>query len=87
MIFKKGTGVRTADGKGVGKLDRVVVDPRTKEVNYIVVQQGGFGSSDSGKVVPLTLVAAADDDGITLREDAGDAGGPAGVRGALLRAG
>jgi uncharacterized protein YrrD len=54
----------------VGQLDRVVVDPRTKEVNYIVVRKGTFFTTD--KVVPLTLVARADDEGIMLREDAGN---------------
>lgn len=70
MQFKQGVSVRTGDGKSVGQLDRVVVDPRTKEVNYIVVRKGVFFTTD--KVVPLTLVARADDDGVTLREDAGD---------------
>ncbi len=70
MQFKQGAGVRTSDGKSVGQLDRVVVDPRTKEVNYIVVRKGAFFTTD--KVVPLTLVARADDEGIMLREDAGN---------------
>ena len=70
MEFKQGTGVRRSDGKSIGRLDRVVVDPRTKEVNYIVVRKGTFFTAD--KVVPLTLVARADDEGIILREDAGD---------------
>jgi sporulation protein YlmC with PRC-barrel domain len=59
-----------SDGRSVGQLDRVVVDPRTKEVNYIVVRKGALFTTD--KVVPLTLVAQADVDGVTLREDAGD---------------
>lgn len=70
MQFKQGVGVRMSDGKSVGQLDRVVIDPRTKEVNYIVVRQGVFFTTD--KVVPLTLVASAEEDGIVLREDAGD---------------
>lgn len=70
MQFKQGVGVHTSAGKVVGQLDRVVVDPRTKEVNYVVVRKGTFFTKD--KVVPLTLVAKADEGGITLREDAGD---------------
>lgn len=70
MQFKQGISVRTSEGKAIGQLDRVVVDPRTKEVNYIVVKQGVFFTSD--KVVPLTMVARADDAGIVLREDAGN---------------
>jgi uncharacterized protein YrrD len=70
MQFKQGIGVRLADGTSVGQLDRVVVDPRTKEVNYLVVRKGTFFTTD--RVVPLTLVARADEDEIVLREDAGD---------------
>jgi uncharacterized protein YrrD len=70
MQFKQGVGVHTSDGKSVGQLDRVVVDPRSKEVNYIVVRKGVFFTTD--RVVPLSLVAEAGEQGITLREDAGD---------------
>jgi uncharacterized protein YrrD len=70
MQFKQGVGVRMSDGKSIGHLDRVVVDPRTKEVNYIVVKKGAFFKTD--KLVPLNLVARAEEDGIMLREDAGD---------------
>jgi uncharacterized protein YrrD len=70
MQFKQGVGVRLADGTGVGQLDRVVIDPRTKEINYVVVRKGVFFTTD--RVVPLTLVAQADENEIVLREDAGD---------------
>jgi uncharacterized protein YrrD len=70
MQLKQGVGVRLADGTSVGQLDRVVIDPRTKEINYIVVRKGTFFTTD--RVVPLTLVASAGEDEIVLREDAGD---------------
>ena len=70
MQFRQGVSVRMADGKTVGQLDRVVVDPRTKEVNYIVVRKGTFFTTD--RVVPLTLVAQADENEVALREDAGN---------------
>lgn len=70
MQFKQGVGVRVSDGKLMGKLDGVVIDPRSKEVNYIVVRKRGLFKSD--KLVPLGLVVSAEDDGVTLREDAGD---------------
>jgi len=70
MQFKQGAVVQTADGRTIGRLDRVVVDPRTKEVNYVVVRKGTLFTQD--KVVPLTLVARADADEIVLREDAGE---------------
>jgi uncharacterized protein YrrD len=70
MQFKQGAGVRMSDGKAIGQLDRVVVDPRTREVNYIVVRKGAFFTTD--RIVPLSLIARADDDGVLLREDARD---------------
>lgn len=70
MQFKQGVGVRLTDGTSVGQLDRVVVDPRTKEVNYLVVRKGLLFTTD--RVVPLTLVAQADENEIVLRTDAGD---------------
>lgn len=70
MQFKQGASVRTSEGKSIGQLDGIVVDPRTKEVNYIVVRKGSFFTTD--KVVPLDLIAGAEDTGVTLREDAGD---------------
>lgn len=70
MQFKQGASVRMADGTNVGQLERVVVDPRTKEVNYLVVRKGAFFTTD--RVVPLTLVARADENEVSLRDDAGD---------------
>jgi uncharacterized protein YrrD len=70
MQFKQGVNVRMADGTSVGQLERVVVDPRTKEINYLIVRKGAFFTTD--RVVPLTLVAQADENEIALRADAGD---------------
>jgi uncharacterized protein YrrD len=70
MQFKQGVGVRTSDGKSIGQLDRVVVDPRTREVNYLIVRKGAFFTTD--RVVPLTLIARAGENEVVLREDAGD---------------
>lgn len=70
MQFKQGTEVFTAKGEEVGHIDRVVMDPQTKEVSHIVVRKGFFFTED--KVVPIDLIAAATEDRVVLREDAGD---------------
>jgi uncharacterized protein YrrD len=70
MEFKKDTSVFTANGEDVGRIDRVVLDPHTKEVTHVVVRKGFFFTED--KVVPISLIAGATEDKVTLREDAGD---------------
>lgn len=70
MQFKQGTGVFTADDRKVGTIDRVVMDPRTKELSHVVVRKGVLFTED--KVVPLVLIARADKDRIVLRGDIGD---------------
>jgi uncharacterized protein YrrD len=70
MQFKEGAKVVTADGERVGTIDRVVLEPDTKEVTHLVVQKGFLFTED--KVVPMSLVGPATEDQVTLREDAGD---------------
>src|SRR5690554_2654386 len=70
MEFKEGAPVRTADGKDVGRVDRVVLNPRTKEVTHVVVRKGLLFRED--KIVPLSLIAMATGEGLMLRPDAGD---------------
>jgi len=71
MQFKRGATVRTADGKKVGTVDRVVMDPRTKEVTSIIVNKGFLFGDD--KVVPISLIGTVEDEAeVHLREDAGD---------------
>jgi len=70
MQFKEGAKVFKADGERVGTIDRVVIEPDTKEVTHLVVQKGFLFTED--KVVPMSLVGPATEDRVTLREDAGD---------------
>lgn len=70
MQFAEGAKVFTADGEKVGTIDRVVLEPDTKEVTHLVVQKGFLFTED--KVVPMSLVGSATEDRVTLREDAGD---------------
>ncbi len=57
MEFKAGTHVYTADGKDVGSIDRVILDPHTNEISGIVVKQGWLFTED--KVISIDLVETA----------------------------
>jgi uncharacterized protein YrrD len=70
MQFQQGANVSTYDGKNVGSVDRVVLNPKTKEVTHIVVRKGFLFNED--KLVPLSIVASATEDKVTLRPDAID---------------
>ena len=70
MQFKQGANVSTYDGKNVGNVDRVVLNPKTKEVTHIVVHKGFLFNED--KLVPLSIVSSATEDKVTLRPDAVD---------------
>ncbi len=70
MQFTRGASVFTADGKEAGHVDRVVLNPKTKEVTHIVVRKGVFFAED--KVLPIDLLASADEHRVTLRADVED---------------
>lgn len=65
MEFVEGAKVFSADGKRVGTVDRVVLDPDTKEVTDLVIRKGFLFTED--KVVPISLVGPATEDKVTLR--------------------
>lgn len=67
MQFRQGVGVFTLDGKEVGHIDRVVIDPKANEITHLVVRKGTLIAED--KVVPVGLVAVEKEDQVTLRLD------------------
>ena len=69
MKFKEDAAVHTDTGVAVGHVDRVVIDPRTNEVTYLIVRKGVLFTED--KVVPVGLIASAKEDGIILTNNAG----------------
>ena len=73
MEYKEGKKVVTADGKKIGSLERVVLDPHTKKVTYLVISTGAVFGTD--KVVPVEMIANASEDEIRLNVDK-DALGP-----------
>ena len=66
MQFKDGATVYTSQGEEVGRVDRVVMDPVSKEVTHLVVRKGILLTED--RVVPLEFVASAREDQVRLRK-------------------
>src|SRR5512139_3698231 len=54
MQFKQGASVVTVDGKEAGHIKRVVIDPESKEITHLVIQQGLLQKKD--KVVPIAVI-------------------------------
>jgi uncharacterized protein YrrD len=67
MQIKNNARVTLADGKDVGRIDRVVIAPQSKEVTHVVVRKGFFFTED--KVVPMNLIESATDEAVVLRSD------------------
>jgi uncharacterized protein YrrD len=70
MQFKDNTMVYTSDGEEVGRIDRVVIDPHTKETTCLVVKEGLLFTED--KMVAVELIDSAMEEKVNLRKDAGD---------------
>ncbi len=64
MEFKEGTTVYSSDGQDVGRIDRVVIKPRTKEVTHLIIRQGFLFTED--KVLPVDLIAHSTENRVTL---------------------
>lgn len=67
MELTEGTDVYTTNGQKVGKINRFIIDPATKEVTHLVVQKGWLLSED--KIVALQMVRSATEDGAVLTSD------------------
>ena len=65
MLFKQGTDVFSSDNEKIGTLDRVVLDPKTKEISHIIVREGFLFTED--KVVPMDLIGSMTDERIILQ--------------------
>ena len=67
LQFTEGTQVVSADGNDLGKVERLVADPRRKQISHLVLSKGFFFPEE--RVVPVAFVARADEDQITLNEE------------------
>jgi uncharacterized protein YrrD len=68
--FKEGVDVFTSDGRQMGKVNRLVVEPATNEVTHIVVQKGWLFPED--KVVPVQMVSSGTEEKIVLTKQLSD---------------
>lgn len=66
MRFKKGAAVFSSEGERIGTLNRVVIDPATREVSNIVVEKGTLFKTD--KVIPVALIERDTKDRIILQK-------------------
>jgi len=65
MEFKEGAVVISSDGKKVGHIRRVVIDPQTEEVTHLVIEKGFLFIED--RVIPIDEVASVTPDRVVLR--------------------
>ncbi len=68
MKLAKNAEVYSSDGEKIGLLDRVVLDPGTKEVTHLVVEKGILFTTN--KVIPIQYVNTEVGDQITLSKAA-----------------
>jgi uncharacterized protein YrrD len=64
MEFREGAAVYTPDGRHLGDVDHVVVDPRSRRVTHIVIRQGHLLPED--KVIALEQLSTATEERIVL---------------------
>jgi sporulation protein YlmC with PRC-barrel domain len=70
MRFKHDASVSTLEGETIGHIERVVINPETKEVTHLVVRNAA--EADRETVVPIELVSEATELGVTVLDGAGD---------------
>jgi uncharacterized protein YrrD len=70
MQLNNNAAVFTADGQEAGHIDRVVLDPRTKEITDVIVRKGLLFPKD--KVVPVEMIDSSSEDRVTLRHGVRD---------------
>lgn len=70
MQFKENAEVKTSDGRKVGRIDRVVIDPKTNELTHLVVRKGFLFKTD--RVIPVSIVESAAENHVALKAGADD---------------
>jgi uncharacterized protein YrrD len=68
MQFRENADVRALDGQKIGSIDRVVVDPASKEVTHLVIKKGILFSKD--KVLPVDRIATTTEEEVILKPGA-----------------
>ncbi|RJQ75979.1 MAG: DUF2171 domain-containing protein [Desulfobacteraceae bacterium] len=66
MEIKTNTDVLNADGKRIGRIDRVVIDPHGRKVTHLVVKKGLLFTRE--KVIPVDQVKPVNENQVILKE-------------------
>lgn len=64
MDFELGSDIISSDGKKIGVVDSLVIDPKTGEVESLIVRKGLFFPTD--RILPATAVAGAERHRVTV---------------------
>ena len=65
MQFNRDASVFSTEGKEIGKIDRVVIDPKSKAVTHLILRKGLIFTED--KVVPVDMIITGVGDRMILR--------------------
>lgn len=68
MQFKKDADVMASDGSKVATVDRVVIDPASKQVTHLVIKKGTIFKKH--KVLPVGRVSSTSEDEVILTPEA-----------------
>jgi uncharacterized protein YrrD len=66
MQFKEKADVLTSDGRKLGRIDRVVINPGTEEITHLVVKKGLLLTRD--KVVPIDQISTTTEHQVVLKK-------------------
>lgn len=70
MQLKKGAEVYAANDEKIGAVDGIVIDPKTKEIAYILVARGWILKTD--KLLPISPIESTSEDEVRLNKYEGD---------------
>ncbi|NLX09922.1 MAG: PRC-barrel domain containing protein [Chloroflexi bacterium] len=71
MQFQQGVGVYKTNGDKLGSVERVVLNPETREITHVIIRQGSFLSPED-RVAPLQYIDSATEDRVVLRDHVQD---------------
>lgn len=67
MKIKMGEKVLSQNGRDVGRIERVVMDPKSDEITHVVIEKGVLFKED--RIAPVSMLGASTDKGLTLLVD------------------
>lgn len=70
MTYEENSDILAADGEQVGTLRQLVIDPKTRAISHLIVEQGTLFKE--AKVIPVEFIAGVNGDQIRLTKPADD---------------